>query len=161
MTGEKGIMQASTEQHDGFRGGLETFVDYVWHCIAGEAKYAAQELVRIIDGFEPVLWQHLNDEIPAFVDLRKYSERLKGFHSGFAVEAEKTHRELGILAGAVFLMATHDVEYEDGIHTDFPPIPSAISWGLRNVAWWVHRDWWAFAPCDRSGKMRPLDIPSA
>ncbi|KAI1770136.1 hemerythrin HHE cation binding domain-containing protein [Hypoxylon cercidicola] len=159
MTGEKGIMQVNVEQHDAFHPGLEAFADYMRRCLAGEARYDGKELVRLIDGFAPVFCQHLADEIPTFVALKKWGETLKGFHTRLAVEAQKTNQELGILAGAVFLMVTHDVDYEDGIHKDFPPIPAPITWGLRNLAWWAHRDWWAFAPCDRYGKMRPLDIP--
>lgn len=160
MTGVKGIMEANSEQHDAFQSGLKTFINYVRRCLSGETEYNSNELLQILDDFAPVMWKHLEDEIPTFVNLKQYSEKLKGFHARLSAEAEKTQQELGILAGAVFVMATHDVDYENGIHAGFPPIPAAITWGLRNVAWWAHRDWWAFAPCDRLGKMRPLDIPS-
>lgn len=161
MTGEKDIMQANVEQHETFRAGLEAYHDYVLRCLSGEAKYDGKELVRAIDGFAPAFVQHCVDEVPSFVGLRRYGDKLKGFHARFGKEAEKNHQELGILAGAVFLMATHDVEYEGGTHTNFPPIPWVITWGLRNVAWWAHNDWWAFAPCDRWGRMRPLNVPAA
>ncbi|KAI1370085.1 hemerythrin HHE cation binding domain-containing protein [Hypoxylon crocopeplum] len=159
MTGEKGIMGVNTEQHDAFLPDLQVMVGYVRRCLAGSAQYDGAELVRLIDAFAPALREHLADEIPTFVALNEWGEKLKGFHARFALEAQKTELELGILAGAVFLMATHDVEYEGGIHKNFPPIPAPVVWGLRNVAWWAHRDWWAFAPCDRAGKMRPLDVP--
>ncbi|KAI1499366.1 hemerythrin HHE cation binding domain-containing protein [Biscogniauxia marginata] len=72
--------------------GLETFTDYVRRCLAGEAKYEGDELVRSDPG----------------------------------------QFRLGVLAGAVFLMVTHDVGYEDGIHDNVPPTSAPITWGLRN-----------------------------
>lgn len=160
MAAEKGVMQKDTEQHDAFQPGLKEYKDYIERCLSAQENYSGKELVRILDGFAPILWQHLADEIPSFISLRRYGDKLEGFHARLATEAKETETELGILAGAVFLMVSHDVDYENGIHTNFPPIPAPITWGLRNLAWWAHRDWWAFAPCDSSGKMRPLDIPS-
>ncbi|KAI3337280.1 hemerythrin HHE cation binding domain-containing protein [Xylariaceae sp. AK1471] len=158
MTGEKDIMKANSEQHDAFQSVLGIFAAYIRQCLSRENKYNGTELIRIFDGFAPVLWQHLSDEIPTLIALEQYWEKVTGFHAKFAAEVEKTQQELGVLAGAVFVIATHDVEYEGGIHVEFPPIPSVITWGLRNVAWWAHHDWWYFAPCDRSGKMRQLNI---
>ncbi|KAJ2981744.1 hypothetical protein NUW58_g6610 [Xylaria curta] len=159
MTGDKNVMQENTRQHDAFQTGLASFADYVRQCLAGK-EFDGKELIRLFDGFAPILCQHLSDEIPTLVALEQYGARVSGYHAKFAAEVEKTQQELGVLAGAVFVMATHDVEFEGGIHKDFPPIPSAITWGLRNLAWWAHRDWWQFAPCDRLGKMRPLSYVS-
>ncbi|KAI1086273.1 hemerythrin HHE cation binding domain-containing protein [Rostrohypoxylon terebratum] len=142
-------------------GGLRQCVDYVRRCLSGEEKYSGSKLLEVIDSFGYVLWEHLRDEIPTFVDLRRYGKKLNGFFPRLTSEAGKTQQELGIFAGAVFLLVTHDVEYEDGIHIGFPPIPAVIKWGLINVAWWVHRDWWEFAPCDCYGKMKPLRIAAS
>ncbi|KAI1179386.1 hemerythrin HHE cation binding domain-containing protein [Nemania sp. FL0916] len=161
MTGDRDVMAENAKQHDAFQGGLTVFVGYVRECLSGERKYDSEELVLVLDEFAPILWQHLSDEIPSLVALERYGAKVDGFLAKFAAEVGKTQKELGILAGAVFVMATNDVDFEDGIHTDFPPIPYVVSWGLRNVAWWAHSDWWEFAPCDKSGKMRPLNIPSA
>ncbi|KAI1360613.1 hemerythrin HHE cation binding domain-containing protein [Xylaria arbuscula] len=161
MTGEKGVMQENSKQHDAFQAGLGTFISYVRQCISQEKGYSGEELVHILDGFAPVLCQHFLDEIPTLLALEKYGDKVKGFFAKFVAEVEKTQQELGVLAGAVFVLATHDVEFEGGIHDDFPPIPSVITWGLRNVAWWAHNDWWSFAPCDRAGKMRPLKTSTA
>ncbi|XDG05339.1 hypothetical protein ABKA04_004954 [Annulohypoxylon sp. FPYF3050] len=161
MSGTKDVMQENTKQHDAFQDGLRAYVDHVRRCLSGELKYRGSEFLEVIDSFAPILWEHLRDEIPTFVELRKYGRKLHGFFARLAAEAGKTQQELGVLSGAVFLMVTHDVEYEDGIHAGFPPVPAAVTWGLRNVAWWAHRDWWAFAPCDSSGKMRPLGVPAS
>ena len=159
VAGEKGIMQTNSEQHDAFQPGLKEYKEFVECCLAGREQYNGKKLQQILDGFASTLWQHLADEIPSFDDLRRYGDRLKGFHATLAAEAKETETELGILAGAVFVIVNHDADYEGGIHTNFPPIPAPITWGLRNVAWWAHRDWWEFAPCDRYGKMQPLKLP--
>ncbi|KAI1127423.1 hemerythrin HHE cation binding domain-containing protein [Nemania abortiva] len=161
MSGDKDVMNENTKQHNAFQSGLAQFTIYVRECLAHEKKFNGEELVRILDSFAAVLWQHLSDEIPTLLALEQYGERMRGFYAKFAAEVEKTQQELGVLAGAVFVIATHDVGFEGGIHTDFPPIPFAITWGLRNVAWWAHSDWWQFAPCDRQGKMRPLRTQAA
>lgn len=161
MTGDKNVMKVNHDQHEEFQEDLAAYLGYIKKCQAGEVQYDGKELLRLIDGFGPVLWQHLHDEIPTFTDLKRYGDKLKGFFARLNSEAEKESQELGILAGAVYIMATHDVEFEGGIHTQFPPIPAAITWGLRNVAWWAHSDWWVFAPCDRQGKMRPLPAVGA
>ncbi|KAI0476618.1 hemerythrin HHE cation binding domain-containing protein [Xylariaceae sp. FL0804] len=161
MSGDKDIMRENHEQHEAFQAGLAEYVAYVRRCQADHAAYDAAELVRLIDGFGPVLQKHLEDEIPSFVALRKHDDKLKGFFKQLQALADKTAMEVGLFAGGVFVMANHDVEYEGGLHASFPPIPGAVAWGMRNMAWWVHSDWWAFAPCDGSGKMRPLDVPAA
>ncbi|KAI1412111.1 hemerythrin HHE cation binding domain-containing protein [Hypoxylon sp. FL1857] len=161
MSGDEDVMKENTKQHDAFQTGLALFASYVRQCLAHEKKFNGEEMVRAFHRFAPILWQHLSDEIPTLIGLERYGARTSGFYAKFAAEVEKTQRELGVLAGAVFVIATHDVEFEGGIHKDFPPIPSAVTWGLRNVAWWAHTDWWQFAPCDRQGKMRPLMIVAA
>ena len=39
----------------------------------------------------------------------------------------------------------------------FPPGPGQVALKVvRNVTYWVHRDWWKFGACDRSGTLQPL-----
>ncbi|KAI0104985.1 hemerythrin HHE cation binding domain-containing protein [Nemania sp. FL0031] len=156
MSGDKDVMKENSKQHEAFQSGLAQFTSYVRQCLKHEEKFNSEEIVRSLDSFAATLQQHLSDEIPTLLALERFGAKMNGFHAKFAAEVEKTQQELGVLAGAVFVIATHDVEFEGGIHTDFPPIPSAITWGLKNLAWWAHSDWWQFAPCDRQGKMRPL-----
>ncbi|RYO96762.1 hypothetical protein DL763_003038 [Monosporascus cannonballus] len=158
MSGQKGIMEVNAQQHNAFQSGLEAFIAYLRQCLAREAQFDGKYLVRILDGFAQVMCERLADEITTFVDFRNRGEKLKGYHARLVAEAQKV-QQLGLLDDVMFMMANHDVDFEDGIH-DFPPVPAVIAWGQRNIVWWAHYDWWAFAPCDRSGKMRPLDLPS-
>ena len=150
-------MEVNFGQHG--QSGLNELKSYVEGCLSRQEEYDGKKVVRIVDGFGPILRQHLAEEIPSFDEPRRSDDQLTGFHAKLAAEAKETETELRILEGAILLIIAHDLDYEWGIHTNFPPIPGPITWGLRNVAWWAHRDWWAFAPCDGHGKMRPFNIP--
>ncbi|KAI1758640.1 hypothetical protein GGR53DRAFT_524519 [Hypoxylon sp. FL1150] len=82
--------------------------------------FVGYELVRLIDSFAPALWKHLG-----------------GIHVRFVLESEKTHQEFGLLAGTVFLMGTHNIDYEKGIHKKSSLVPAPIVWELKNLAWWA------------------------
>ena len=114
MAGEKVTMQTNSEQHEDFQPGLKEYKDFVESCLAGRKQYDGKKFQRILDGFASTLWQHLSDEMPSFDDLWRYGDKLKGFHATLAAEAKETVTELGILAGAVFVIANHDVNYESG-----------------------------------------------
>lgn len=73
LTGEKGLMAGNLEQHRAFHGGLERFIAYIDEIKASKAKYDGNRVVEIIDGFGQVLTEHLGDEIPTLLGLKKYS----------------------------------------------------------------------------------------
>jgi hypothetical protein len=59
--------------------------------VAGEKTYGAAELKRQVDGFAPVLTQHLHDEIDTLIKLEKCDgEKIKQAMKETADEGAKT-----------------------------------------------------------------------
>ena len=156
ITGEKGLMDANVEQHHAFHDGLEAFIAYINDCIAGKQKYDGEHVIQMIDGFGKTLVQHLTDEIPTLQDLRKHSDKLQNISQLMQAEAETNMKKLGMATGMAWAWGHMDVDYEDGIWKDFPPAPWLIKFIIKNIAWWVHSDWWRFSAADRHGRLRPL-----
>jgi hypothetical protein len=103
LTGEKGLMDRNIEQHHAFESGLTTFDDYVKAVIAGKETFDGQKMVKIIDSFGSVLVQHLSDEIPTIVGLRKYADKLGNLKQRFDEEGEKNMVSLSLLSLVQFL----------------------------------------------------------
>jgi hypothetical protein len=64
-----------------------------------------------------------------------------------------------LFTGLAFISANFDRHFEDDRWlTSFPPPgPGQTAMAIvRNVTYWVHKDWWKFGACDRSGKVQPL-----
>ncbi|KXJ97290.1 hemerythrin HHE cation binding domain-containing protein [Microdochium bolleyi] len=164
-TGIKGIMDGNIAQHAQFEPRVEELNGYVQRCLHNPATvgelYDGDKIVTMIDSFGATLRQHLAEEIPTLLSLREHRDKLKGLHKEFQDQGGKHMQELGMFTGGACVMTMHDVGYEGGLHAGFPPAPAIVVWVLRNVAWWVHRDWWRFAPCDRHGRMRPLAFTAA
>src|SRR5690348_15787501 len=79
MAGERGIMEANVDQHHAFTDGLGAFVAYVQEILGRKQRYDGDKAVKLIDAFGTVLVQHLHDEIPTLLSLRKYgSEKMAG-----------------------------------------------------------------------------------
>lgn len=74
-TGVPGIMADEIDQHRGFEKGLEEFELYVNAAIEGTEKYDGEKTRRLIDGFMPILREHLADEIATLLTLDKYEEK--------------------------------------------------------------------------------------
>jgi hypothetical protein len=55
--------------------------------------------------------------------------------------------------GLVQIFLMHDVTWDNGRWSDFPPAPWVIGFTIRKVLYYLHSDWWRFAPCDSN--MRP------
>lgn len=58
-------------------------------------------------------------------------------------------------AGMMLVFLSHDVTFEDGLWASWPPVPWAMLVIVRNVVYWIHSDWWKFAPVDKYGKPQP------
>jgi hypothetical protein len=90
VTGVAGIMDTNIEQHKAFHDGLDNLKAYADAVIAGQDKYEASRVLALIDDFGPALLQHLSDEIPTILGLRKYGDKLAGLPQLFQEEADKT-----------------------------------------------------------------------
>lgn len=64
----------------------------------------------------------------------------------------------GMVTGLPFFSVNFDRHFEnDRWLTVFPPGPGQAALAVvRNVTYWVHRDWWKFGACDRMGKLQSL-----
>ncbi|KAH7162010.1 hemerythrin HHE cation binding domain-containing protein [Dactylonectria estremocensis] len=156
-TGQKGLMEINVSQHHEFHDGLEAFKTYFGACAAEKEKFDGNKVIEIIDGFGKALTTHLADEIPTLLQLREYGmSKMGGLEKRFGEEGEKNMKVLGLVAGLPCGFGNHDVQYESGRWAKWPPAPWIVHFLARNVTFWVHRDWWKFAACDRHGMMRPL-----
>jgi hypothetical protein len=72
MVGEKDIMAANVEQHHAFQPALDAFMAYVRDCAAGKQAYDGDRIVALIDAFGKILSNHLADEIPTIMSLRRF-----------------------------------------------------------------------------------------
>lgn len=179
VTGQKGLMDVNVDQHHAFGDGLQRFKTYMEDCVAGKQKFEGNKVVGIIDEFGEVLVTHLTDEIPTLLQLREVGmEKLGGLEKQFGLEGEKNmvrlnikleelmaefmkltmpiQKLLGLVQGLPFCFCNHDVQYEDGKWASWPPAPRIVHILARHVTYWVHRDRWKFAACDRYGHLRPL-----
>jgi hemerythrin-like domain-containing protein len=90
MTGETGIMEVNVGQHHAFHEPLEAFHARFEAFAAGQEKYDGKKLVKLIDAFGPLLVQHLAEEIPTLLGLRKYgAEKMAGLHEKFQEQGER------------------------------------------------------------------------
>jgi len=157
LAGQKGIMDANVEQHHVFEKGIDAMNLYVKACLIDQDKYDGTKVKTLIDAFAPDLVTHLRDEITTLLGLRSFgNDRLQNLMARFAHVGKQQMAEVGMLTGGMSVLVGHDVGYEGGLHKGFPPAPAPLIWGLRNVGWWVHSDWWKFGPCDRLGNLKPL-----
>jgi len=74
-TGVTGIMAQEVEQHRGFERGLEEFEGYVNATVSGAEKYDGEKVRRLIDGFMPILREHLADEVATLATLDTYQDK--------------------------------------------------------------------------------------
>jgi hypothetical protein len=75
ICGAPGIMQTNRDQHDAFHPGLDEYTAYLKGVVAGSDEYDGARLRRIIDGFMPVLTEHLHDEIETLKGLRAHEDK--------------------------------------------------------------------------------------
>ena len=99
ITGQESLMGKNVEQHHAFQVGVEGFKSYVDDCLAGKQKFDGNKMVKIIDGFGETLTQHLGDEIPTLLELRKFGlEKMGGLEKKFQEEGEKNMASLLLLS---------------------------------------------------------------
>jgi len=70
-----GIMQANIEQHNQFHPGLDLFSVYLADVRLGKEQFDGRKLMGIVDGFMPILTQHLHDEIQTLKTLSVYEHK--------------------------------------------------------------------------------------
>ncbi|RGP74487.1 hypothetical protein FLONG3_6046 [Fusarium longipes] len=156
-----GLMDANIEEHHLFHVGLDEFRAYVDKLRKGEDELDGRKLNGIIDSFMPVLRDHLENEIDTLVGLEKYADKCdwgKWFEkvaADLGAQGMKTatmRNEIVPLA-----MILHDKTFENGLWSDFPPLP----WFAMVIIRWLfvrtHQDWWRFSGCDSTSI--PKELP--
>lgn len=85
------VMDASVNQHHLFEPGLVKLIEYAKDVQGGKRAYVGEEMKRIIDGFAPVLTEHLFDEINTLLSLDKFDGgALKKVYDGAVSVGAKT-----------------------------------------------------------------------
>jgi hypothetical protein len=68
----------------------------------------------------------------------------------------KSPLHISITGGTPFFFRNLDVEFEDGLWKEWPPVPRIVWWVMQwTVVSW-NGGWWDFASCDGSGTLREL-----
>ncbi len=171
-TGVPGLMDTNREQHTAFHGGVEDLKAYTTQCIEGKETFDGAKVVRLIDSFGTVFQEHLAAEIPNLMALEKYADKLENIKKEMMKRAEKgmvsgeqswlenyaaanpAKQDMGMGRVSVALHV-HDVTWENGRWSDFPPVGWFLTFVLRNIFARIHSDWWKFAPCDVYGRPKP------
>ncbi|KAK3906060.1 hypothetical protein C8A05DRAFT_30129 [Staphylotrichum tortipilum] len=155
MTGEPGVMDTNIEQHKRFHDGLEQLQAYADDVVVGKEAYDGGRVVAIIDAFGPALIQHLTDEIPTILGLRKYGDKMAALPKLFDEEGEKAMKELGVPA-TILCFSNIDTQYEGGMWQSWPPAPAPVKLLMQSVFWWIYADSRKFGAVDRTGKLKHL-----
>jgi hemerythrin-like domain-containing protein len=155
-TGAKGVMEANVHQHEAFHDGLAALASYLESLLKHDvSQFSGARLREIMDGFAPALNQHLHDEIPTLLELEKFGDGLD-LLGIMDKEGQMVMKSLSKTRVMPVALLNHDVDYEGGIHADFPPIPKPIRWVFMHILTLRHYSWWKFASCDFSGRLKAV-----
>jgi hypothetical protein len=154
------VMADALHEHEAFHDGFERFAAYLDSLQGQEDKFDGQVLIQIMDEFADAIVRHLHNEIPALLDLEKLGnvEAISQIWDQ-SVEAGIKGVKLADFFDVVPIMAvTHDVTYEDGLHKNFPPMPSVMKFVIFRIFSMWHWRFWKFGACETSGlpKSTPL-----
>lgn len=155
MTGEKGLMDANIGQHADFHAGFEEWGTWLYGVRDGKEKFDGNKCVALLDKFLPALGQHLADEIPTLISLSRFGDKVDMLKLAEA-EGRQVMGGLSKTRELPVFWANHDVDFEEGIHTEFPPVPAPVRWVLREVFGRWNAAWWKFGTCGFDGRPREL-----
>jgi hypothetical protein len=119
---------------DSFEVGIKTYYTYLQSLAGHEADFSASRLIAIIDSFSVALQQHLADEIPTLLELRKLSSTSDGKDAGSAgkkfplldlmqTASRKSSMLMYKTEGSMMFFLNLDLTFEDGRWKSWPPIP--------------------------------------
>ncbi|RXG41058.1 hypothetical protein VDGE_30738 [Verticillium dahliae] len=110
----------------------------------------AYEGKKLSKAFEPDMFERVAGEMAFGV------QKMGQLETGFSEDGKKNMEEMGLVAGLPWCFSNHDIAFEEGNWSKWPPAPGVVKFICRSVDFWLHRDWWKFAACDRHGRQRPL-----
>ena len=154
-SGEKGVMEEELEQHRAFLTGFRAFKSHLDSVAQDPMRFASSQLISLLDIFASTLHQHLVDEIPRLLALARFGDKLPML-TIIETEGNRSTQALSKAGGMIFFLRNLDLEFEDGLWRNWPPIPATARWGVMKTLGRWHAAWWRFASCDESGKMQKL-----
>lgn len=175
ISGETGIMSGNVEQHHAFQEELVTFYLYLKECANDPTQFSGNRILSSIDSFGRVWCNTLPRRFQRSLVYKGLASRRWGnWRPDFLKTARRTwfvcllrycrhprlkclkQEEMGLVAGLPWCFSNHDIAFEEGNWSKWPPAPGVVKFICRSVDFWLHRDWWKFAACDRHGRQRPL-----
>ncbi|KAK5057624.1 hypothetical protein LTR84_011624 [Exophiala bonariae] len=153
--GEKGIMDANVEQHKIFEKGIKEYGSYLRSLKGKEKTFSGDHMRSIINSFGPPLHQHLSDEIPSLLALRKYGDKIhlnelwdKQSIGKFTLHSAATR--------IPFYLCNLDRTFEDGLWKDFPEVPKLAKDFMGNWVARLNGGYWKFGACTMTGVPKEL-----
>ncbi|KAF8892978.1 hypothetical protein BD779DRAFT_1134734 [Infundibulicybe gibba] len=139
-------MKDNLKQHERFSGGVNELENYAKRVSVKKEQYDAQKVKSLIEAFGSDIVEHLGDEIPTVApeELAKFE---KADLDAMVEVHEKHIKQQPVFTVFPFVLTHHDASAVP----QWPPLPSAISWFARNIAYRVHSSYWKFSPFDNHG----------
>lgn len=113
--------------------------------------------------FQSSFETHFRNEIGVIANLAGHprtpkagSSEEKSTQADFDGREGKAIMMAGITDVLPFVLFHMDWDYEEGIWTNWPPIPLPVRWAIMSTSKLLHSDWWKFACCDSNGKRKEL-----
>jgi hypothetical protein len=141
---------------DAFLPPLAAYKSYLTSTSKTPQKFSGVHLNTLIDAFAPTLFDHLTEEISSLVSLSRFGENKLPLNSIWEPISRKAGSEVAMTGPLVFFFLNVDLDYEDGMWRNWPPIPGPVRFVLFRVLAWKNKGWWRFASCGYDGKMKKL-----
>jgi len=150
-----GALSSNVTQHHLFEPPLNEFISYISSTLQNPSSYEGEAMMSKIGAFEEELVRHLKDEIGT-LEAGGLKGRVSKEHLAKIQKMEEDHikQETPLLTSLPFSLSNHSLP--SFTETRWPPLPAPVDWMVRNVAWWVHSDWWEWGCCDRRGVVKEV-----
>ncbi|KAH6900884.1 hypothetical protein BKA70DRAFT_1426049 [Coprinopsis sp. MPI-PUGE-AT-0042] len=141
------MVEENVEGHKEFHEAMEVLEAYLKTVEKNLKEYDSVKMRELLKKFGDPLVKHLHDEIPTVqpdiiqtVDRKVLDKISKDFEAHIKSQG-------GFTTTMPFALSGHNMQ--DG---EWPPIPAALRWTVKNVLSRVNSSWWKFAAYDFSGK---------
>ena len=142
--------------------GIAKFQDYLVN-LKSPSDFSGARLLEIMASFQKPFEAHFRSEISTIADLAHHPQTSKEGSAEEKTTATAFDKREGISlikSGVMDVLPlfqfNFDREHEDGLWTNWPPIPGPVRWMLMSGAKVLHPGWWNFASCDAAGQMTAL-----
>jgi len=175
LANEAGIpgspMTANIEQHREFDKGLHQLNEYSAEILAGTKQYDSKLVKAYIDGFGPILTDHLHCEIKTLLSLEVCDgAKLKKAFNDMVKGSFKTAVVVGFLRDALLMVLLIDCYLQSTMlplafgswdktcpgSQNFPVVPFFVPYMSAYLFSRKYKSVWRFNPCDAWSRPRPL-----